>query len=215
LRLGHIKVNDKIVSNSYKLQNSDSLIHRKHRHEPSISGSITYVGETDSILAINKPSSMPMHPCGSFRYNSLMMILNKEPLIENQPSLYLVHRLDRVTSGLVILAKSKQSANDISEEIRNKSTRKTYLARVKGKFPCNLSHLQVLNKEELWHFDTLEEGGNDDNNGNENVDIIDKDNKKRISDFDNNNNNNNKLLRKDEKGKNIFNFYLISIYFLI
>ncbi len=47
-------------------------------------------------------------------------------MIENQPLLRMVHRLDRVTSGLVVLAKTQAAANRVSEEIRNKITRKVH-----------------------------------------------------------------------------------------
>ena len=47
-----------------------------------------------------------------------------EPLIENQPDLHLVHRLDRVTSGLVVLAKSKDVASKVAKLIRARATQK-------------------------------------------------------------------------------------------
>lgn len=78
------------------------------------------------LMAVCKPASIPMHPCGGYKFNSLEYILRYEPLIENQPPLYLVHRLDRVTSGLVILAKSTDAAAKISQEIRDKSTAKVF-----------------------------------------------------------------------------------------
>jgi len=78
---------------------------------------------------------MPMHPCGAYRDNSLIHVLKREPLVENQPELHLVHRLDRVTSGVVVMAKSKENANEIASQIRGKETCKVYLARVKGRFP--------------------------------------------------------------------------------
>ena len=96
------------------------------------------MGETDTLIAVSKPPSIPCHPCGAYRFNSLMFILAKEPVIPNQPPLHLVHRLDRVTSGLVVIAKSKEAAQQVSQEIRDKSTRKTYLARVQGTFPARL-----------------------------------------------------------------------------
>ena len=72
-------------------------------------------------------------------------------MIENQPKLSLVHRLDRVTSGLVILAKSKESANSICLDIRKNRTKKVYLAKVKGKFPAKISFLNKLSHTEIYH----------------------------------------------------------------
>jgi RNA pseudouridylate synthase len=68
----------------------------------------------------------------------------------------------RVTSGLVVLAKSKEAASSISKEIRDKSTKKTYLARVKGKFPLNLGKFQIVNIDEILNV-TIEDDGADDN----------------------------------------------------
>eukprot|EP00597_Dinobryon_sp_UTEXLB2267_P002647 CAMPEP_0170066298 /NCGR_PEP_ID=MMETSP0019_2-20121128/6050_1 /TAXON_ID=98059 /ORGANISM="Dinobryon sp., Strain UTEXLB2267" /LENGTH=403 /DNA_ID=CAMNT_0010273357 /DNA_START=407 /DNA_END=1615 /DNA_ORIENTATION=+ len=69
-------------------------------------------------------------------------------------SLHVVHRLDRVTSGLVILAKSKDAAAEISKNIRDKKMKKVYLARVKGCFGSNLSHLKALDSINFRSFDT-------------------------------------------------------------
>lgn len=95
IRYGFLKVNGATVSEDYILKNSDLVYHKAHRHEPMVYGEIQFVGETEDLLAVNKPASIPMHPCGSYRFNSLEMILKKEPLIPNQPNLFLVHRLDR------------------------------------------------------------------------------------------------------------------------
>lgn len=65
------------------------------RHEPPVFGEVQLVGETEDYFAVCKPSSMPVHPCGGYRYNSLDLILKYEPFTVDQPPLYLVHRLDK------------------------------------------------------------------------------------------------------------------------
>lgn len=92
---GHVRINDKIVLDQYRFKNNDAMLHRTHRHEPSIAGTIEFVGHTETLMAVSKPPSIPVHPCGAYRFNSLMYILAKEPMIEEQPVLFLVHRLDR------------------------------------------------------------------------------------------------------------------------
>ena len=77
ISLGNVNINDKTVDENYIIKNGDILIHRAHRHEPPVKGCIKLVGETDDILAINKPASIPMHPCGAYRYNSVMYIIAK------------------------------------------------------------------------------------------------------------------------------------------
>jgi 16S rRNA U516 pseudouridylate synthase RsuA-like enzyme len=162
---GHVRINGQIVVHKYRFKNNDAMLHRTHRHEPSIAGKVEFVGHTDTLLAVCKPPSIPVHPCGAYRFNSLMYIMAKEPMIKDQPVLYLVHRLDRVTSGLVVLAKSKESAQILSKEIRDKSTQKTYLARVKGKFPLNLKSFKLLTSEDCMLNELDDE--DDENDGDE------------------------------------------------
>jgi tRNA pseudouridine synthase 9 len=71
------------------------MVHKTHRHEPPVHGAIELVAETGDLVAVNKPSSVTMHPCGAYYHNTLMHILKHEPLLEKQPTLLLVHRLDR------------------------------------------------------------------------------------------------------------------------
>lgn len=114
IQSGFVKVNGCKVDENYVLKNGDKFLHRTHRydsviyhinqvsffvvscrHEPPVFGSIEFVGETDTLMAVCKPSSVPMHPCGAYRFNSLENILLHEPIIPNQPQLHVVHRLDR------------------------------------------------------------------------------------------------------------------------
>ena len=160
LQLGFIRINGQHTDRHYVFKNSDRFTHLTHRHEPPVSGRIAFVGETEAAFAVNKPASMPVHPCGAYRYNSMMMLLAQEPLVPQQVApLHLVHRIDRVTSGLVVLAKSSEAAASISQEIREHTAEKTYLARVRGRFPAQLSHMKLLTDAEL---SVLPEAGVDD-----------------------------------------------------
>mmetsp|Transcript_18368 Transcript_18368/g.26480 ORF Transcript_18368/g.26480 Transcript_18368/m.26480 type:complete len:243 (+) Transcript_18368:2-730(+) len=155
---GFIRINGITVSPEYKFQSNDKLIHKTHRHEATAFGEVQIIGQTDTLIAVNKPPSIPMQPSGSYRYNSLeYILLYDEALklkIHDMESLHVVHRLDRVTSGLVILAKSKDAAAEISKNIRDKKMKKVYLARVKGCFGSNLSHLKALDSINFRSFDT-------------------------------------------------------------
>jgi 23S rRNA-/tRNA-specific pseudouridylate synthase len=169
---GNVLVNDKSVTSDYVLRHSDRLLHRSHRHEPPITGEVKLLGETSDLLAVSKPASLPMHPCGSYRYNTLMFIMAKEPLTENQPRLNLVHRLDRVTSGVVIMAKTKEAANRVCNEIRSNKTKKVYLARVKGRFPSELSRLRNCTRDAVMcGIDILASTPDDDSEDNLLLDV--------------------------------------------
>ena len=141
IQQGRILVSDQQVDTSYIIKSTDVLVHCVHRHEPGVAVSTTeppYVsiaGESSDILAINKPGTLPIHPCGGYHQNSLMKILEKD---ERLGKFYTIHRLDRLTSGLVILGKSSAVARSWAKAIQQREhCEKLYLARVKGKFPLN------------------------------------------------------------------------------
>ena len=98
-----------------------------------LGGQIQIAHIDENYVIVNKPSTIPVHPCGAYYHNTLIHILRKE-----HPELWplnVVHRIDRLTSGLVLLARSSHSARKISMEIQEKTVSKCYLARVAGKFP--------------------------------------------------------------------------------
>ncbi len=96
--------------------------------EPSVSDSITIIDETDDWLAVFKPAPLPMHQGGRYNKNTLIYIL-REKGYEN---LRMVHRLDSVTSGVVLLAKNKQSAIELRQMFELNKVQKWYHAIVKG-----------------------------------------------------------------------------------
>lgn len=193
IQQGRILISDEKVDLDYKIQEKDVLTHTVHRHEPAVavcsttaststsvstpsadeqpikapssasSCLINIVDETDNLLIVDKPGTLPVHPCGGYHLNSLTSILeggnnNDEPTIisnnnkqqQQAKHYYTIHRLDRLTSGLVILAKSSEVAKHWSECIRQRDCQKYYLARVKGHFPLNLEH---------HHNDTADDDG--------------------------------------------------------
>jgi 23S rRNA-/tRNA-specific pseudouridylate synthase len=89
--------------------------------------------EDEEYVVVNKPASIPVHESGAYRFNSLLFILAKE---RNLHFLHNMHRLDRLTSGIVIFAKTKDAAAKFSKDMDSGDIQKTYIARVKGEFPC-------------------------------------------------------------------------------
>ena len=111
----------------------DKLYHKIHRHEPPVTAEdVKIVHQDNVVVVIDKPGSMPVHPTGRYRHNTVMFWLAKERGIRN---LYPVHRLDKLTSGLLVFARNSQKAELIAQEIRSTRVQKTYLARVEGRFP--------------------------------------------------------------------------------
>ena len=61
--------------------------------------------EDENMLVVDKPPSVPVHPCGRYRLNSVALILEKENGFKD---LHTLHRLDRLTSGVLMFAKTKE-----------------------------------------------------------------------------------------------------------
>jgi 23S rRNA-/tRNA-specific pseudouridylate synthase len=74
------------VKNSNFLKNSKIQFFFFVRHEPPVFGEVEIVGESESFLAVSKPPSLPMHPCGAYRFNSLEYLLKAPPSVSSSPS---------------------------------------------------------------------------------------------------------------------------------
>jgi len=81
-----------------------------------------------------------------------------EQHLEPQRSAFLVHRLDRATSGLMVIAHSKQAARSLTQAFEQRKTNKHYQAIIEGRFPDNEIHceLSINDKPALSHFQRLD-----------------------------------------------------------
>jgi len=117
-----------------KVRNGDVISHTLHRHEPPVSAQpIRVINETDSMIVIDKPAGVPVHPAGRYKYNSVVEIMRAERHYAFNP--LPCNRLDRLTSGVMFVGKTSKEAEDISAKLRGRTVRKEYIARVKGRFP--------------------------------------------------------------------------------
>ncbi|WP_185864942.1 RluA family pseudouridine synthase [Blattabacterium cuenoti] len=143
IKLGKITVNNSVKKNNYKLKKFDSIIIKdiqnikkeedlKKITAEKINFNIIY--EDNDILIINKPSGMVVHP-GYGNKNGTLIHGIKYYLISNFHNLYrggLIHRLDKNTSGLIIIAKNNFSQNFLIEQFSSRNINKEYLALVWG-----------------------------------------------------------------------------------
>ncbi len=136
-----IKVNDKKTKVSYKVQLNDKIVIEDE--EPVDTGlkaqdiPIDVLYEDDDILVVNKPKGMVVHPANGNPDGTLVnavMAICKDSLSgiggEIRPGI--VHRLDKDTSGALIIAKNDKAHINMSEQIKNHEVEKTYIALVKG-----------------------------------------------------------------------------------
>ena len=143
---GNILVNGKNAKVSYKIQENDKIsveipkpkqIELKAQDIP-----IEIVYEDSDIIVVNKPKGMVVHPANGNPDGTLVnaiMAICKDSLSglggEIRPGL--VHRIDKDTSGLLIVAKNDNAHVKMSEQIKNHEVKKTYIALVRGIFKEN------------------------------------------------------------------------------
>eukprot|EP01080_Neovahlkampfia_damariscottae_P007213 gene7213-11529_t len=136
IEMGRITLNGKIIEKDSVLKKNKTLAHKTHRHElPVLDLKIEILFSDDKLIVIDKPPSLPLHPCGRYGRNSITYILEKEYNLKN---LFPIHRLDRLTSGIVLIAKDKNVAKKYSEFIQEGKISKVYFAKVNGKFKEDL-----------------------------------------------------------------------------
>jgi 23S rRNA pseudouridine1911/1915/1917 synthase len=91
------------------------------------------VFEDETLLVINKPAGLVVHP-GSGNWNGTLMnaLLHHVPGIEAIPRAGIVHRLDKDTSGLLVVAKTLEAQTDLVRQLQARSVRRVYLALAAG-----------------------------------------------------------------------------------
>lgn len=147
---GLVLVNGKVVGPDHVLKNGEMVSHTLHRHEPPVTQDpVGIIYEDNEMVVINKPAGVPVHPAGRYNFNSVVEIMKSERGPEWIP--YPCNRLDRLTSGIMFIAKTPKAAERLSTQIQSRSVRKEYVARVIGKFPdgevvCNQPILQISPK---------------------------------------------------------------------
>lgn len=141
---GFVHVNDKPVKRSYKVRPEDvvTLMLDKPPHDSTIEAEdipLDIVYEDDQLLVINKPAGLVVHPgVGNFTgtlVNAVAWHLKDDEKYDpNNPEVGLVHRIDKDTSGLLVVAKTPEAKTSLGVQFFNHETRRTYNALVWGNF---------------------------------------------------------------------------------
>ncbi|MDD7603486.1 MAG: RluA family pseudouridine synthase [Candidatus Limisoma sp.] len=141
---GCIIVNGKPVKSNYRVKPFDvvSLVMDRPRYELEIIPEdipLDIVYEDDQLLVVNKPAGLVVHP-GHGNYsgtlvNALAYHFRDNPDYDvSDPRLGLVHRIDKDTSGLLVVAKTPDAKTNLGRQFFNKTTHRQYVALVWGKF---------------------------------------------------------------------------------
>lgn len=142
LKNGHALVNQQAVKGNYKVKAGDLIeitipeaetVELKPENIP-----LEIVYQDSDVAVVNKPQGMVVHPAAGHPngtlVNALMYHIKDLSGINGELRPGIVHRIDRDTSGLLMIAKNDQAHQILSEELREKSTERQYLAIVHGTF---------------------------------------------------------------------------------
>ena len=139
---GFIHVNDKPVKSNYKVRPGDviTLMLDRPKHDTSIVAEdipLDIVYEDDVLMVINKQAGMVVHPgAGNFTGTLINAVAwhlkDLESFDANDPEVGLVHRIDKDTSGLLVVAKTADAKSALGKQFFNKSTHRSYNALVWG-----------------------------------------------------------------------------------
>lgn len=136
-----ILVNGKKIKASYKVQQGDIItIEEPEPQEVELKAqdiSVEVIYEDKDIIVVNKPKGLVVHPANGNPDGTLvnaLMAICKDSLSgiggEIRPGI--VHRIDKDTSGILVVAKNDKSHINLSEQIKNHEVEKTYIALVRG-----------------------------------------------------------------------------------
>lgn len=142
LTAGRFLLNDAETRNDSILAQGDLLVYLMPALvEPPVACNYTVLHEDDDLLVINKPAPLPCHPGGRFFAHTLWALLKEDHGLDNPR---FVNRLDRETSGLVLVAKHKRAARLCQEQFAEHRVEKVYQVVVEGDFPDTGQAVQAV-----------------------------------------------------------------------
>ncbi|GMQ47090.1 23S rRNA pseudouridine(955/2504/2580) synthase RluC [Vibrio sp. 10N] len=159
VRKGEVRVNKKRVKAEYKLQAGDLVrippvtLEEKEQEAPlntnlnrvaALESQIIY--EDDHMLILNKPSGLAVHGGSGLKFGAIEALRALRPQAR---FLELVHRIDRDTSGILLVAKKRSALRHLQAQFREKTVQKYYFALVMGKWKpsCKVVKAPLLKNE--------------------------------------------------------------------
>lgn len=139
---GCILVNGRPVKSNYRVKPLDvvTVVMDRPRYENEVLPEpipLDIVYEDDTVLVVNKPAGLVVHP-GHGNYNGTLVnglayhFKDNPDYDVNDPRMGLVHRIDKDTSGLLVVAKTPDAKTNLGKQFFNKTTKREYLALIWG-----------------------------------------------------------------------------------
>lgn len=145
LRSGQVRVNKGRIAQTYRLAEGDTVRVPPMRlaapaPAPVPGAEFSVLFEDSHLLVIDKPAGVAVHGGSGVSYGVIEQLRAARP---EAPFLELVHRLDRETSGILMLAKKRSALTGLHEQIRNGQLDKRYLTLVSGTWPNRRQHVRL------------------------------------------------------------------------
>ncbi len=151
IRSGNVTVNEITVKTGYKIKTDDEIkIVPFEEVEINVVAEdipIDIVYQDDDIVIVNKSDNMVVHP-GAGNYtgtlvNALLFHVKDLQAIKGEIRPGIVHRIDKETSGLLMVAKNPKALEDLGNQLKEKTVTRKYIALVEGVIPHNLGKINA------------------------------------------------------------------------
>jgi 23S rRNA pseudouridine1911/1915/1917 synthase len=164
IKEGYILVNSKIVKPSYKIKANDEIYvdetFKKEQDINPVKMPLNIVYEDEDIMVINKPSGLVVHPgSGNFNntlVNGLMYYTSELSDISGSERVGIVHRLDKDTSGLMLVAKTNKAHEILADDFKYKRVKREYYALLIGEFPSDTAFIDAPIGRSKTNFNKME-----------------------------------------------------------
>jgi 23S rRNA pseudouridine1911/1915/1917 synthase len=181
VRDGQIRIDGRVLAPRHKVAGGEAIELDPLPQEGALAHRgedipLATVHEDGSLLVLNKPAGLVVHPgSGNWRGTLLNALLHHEPALADVPRAGIVHRLDKDTSGLLVVAKTLAAQADLVRQLQARSVKREYLAVVHGRpsrdgkveapigrHPVNRTRMTVTarGRPAATHFQVLERYAN-------------------------------------------------------
>jgi 23S rRNA pseudouridine1911/1915/1917 synthase len=117
-----------------RVQDKVYVLSTNQGKEPEVDFNFKRLYEDESVLVVEKPGNLPVHPSGRYFFHTLLTQLRVENgnEVDQRKEFYLVHRIDRETSGVLVIAKTPKAAASLVSQFEKREIDKEYLAIAVG-----------------------------------------------------------------------------------
>lgn len=145
IKAGYVSVNNKVVTTpKFEIDETDEIaLNLPEKEQADVDLPILY--ENDDVIVVNKPSGLLTHAKGGLSDEPTVaeIIRPKTSFATDTDRPGIVHRLDRDTSGLLIIAKNPESAAHLQRQFAERTAKKTYIAITDGKPKLNAAKIDL------------------------------------------------------------------------